>query len=80
MQPVVANKALLPMSNKLILAKIRERMGARRHGDFAAADRLRDDLAAHGVTLQDRRDFDGTRWTLSSANGRVDLTDDSHVA
>jgi cysteinyl-tRNA synthetase len=39
---------------------IRDRQAARRRRDFAAADRLRDDLAARGVLLEDSPS--GTRW------------------
>jgi cysteinyl-tRNA synthetase len=39
---------------------IEERHAARRRRDFAAADRVRDDLAARGVLLEDSPA--GTRW------------------
>jgi cysteinyl-tRNA synthetase len=39
---------------------IEERNAARRRRDFAAADRIRDDLAARGVLLEDSSS--GTRW------------------
>jgi cysteinyl-tRNA synthetase len=39
---------------------IEERLAARRRRDFAAADRIRDDLAARGVLLEDSSA--GTRW------------------
>jgi cysteinyl-tRNA synthetase len=39
---------------------IEDRHAARRRRDFAAADRIRDDLAARGVLLED--DSGGTRW------------------
>ena len=39
---------------------IEERNAARRRRDFAAADRIRDDLAARGVLLEDSPS--GTRW------------------
>ena len=39
---------------------IEERQAARRRRDFAAADRIRDDLAARGVLLEDSPA--GTRW------------------
>jgi cysteinyl-tRNA synthetase len=39
---------------------IEERLAARRRRDFAAADRIRDDLAARGVLLEDSAG--GTRW------------------
>jgi cysteinyl-tRNA synthetase len=43
-----------------IAALVAERDAARTAGDFARADRLRDDLAARGVTVEDTPD--GTRW------------------
>jgi cysteinyl-tRNA synthetase len=39
---------------------IEERHAARRRRDFAAADRIRDDLATRGVLLEDSPA--GTRW------------------
>ena len=39
---------------------IEERHAARRRRDFAAADRIRDDLAARGILLEDSAG--GTRW------------------
>ena len=39
---------------------IEARRAARRHRDFAEADRIRDDLAARGVLLEDNAG--GTRW------------------
>jgi cysteinyl-tRNA synthetase len=39
---------------------IEERHAARRRRDFAAADRIRDDLAARGILLEDNAT--GTRW------------------
>jgi cysteinyl-tRNA synthetase len=39
---------------------IEDRHAARRRRDFAAADRIRDDLAARGVLLEDSAG--GTRW------------------
>jgi cysteinyl-tRNA synthetase len=39
---------------------IEDRQAARRRRDFAAADRVRDDLAARGVLLEDSAA--GTRW------------------
>jgi len=39
---------------------IEDRHAARRRRDFAAADRIRDDLAARGVLLEDSSG--STRW------------------
>ena len=44
-----------------------ERAAARAARDFAASDRLRDELAAHGVTVEDTRD--GQRWRRSVEAG-----------
>jgi len=40
--------------------RIAQRVEARKARDFALADKIRDDLAAHGVILEDSRE--GTRW------------------
>ncbi|MEE3392935.1 MAG: cysteine--tRNA ligase [Lachnospiraceae bacterium] len=42
--------------------KLKERTDARKARDFAKADAIRDELAAHGVTIKDTRE--GTTWTL----------------
>jgi cysteinyl-tRNA synthetase len=51
-----------------VAALLEERVAARAARDFAASDRLRDELAAHGVTVEDTRD--GQRWRRSVEVGR----------
>jgi len=43
-----------------VAALLEERAAARTARDFASSDRLRDELAAHGITVEDTRD--GQRW------------------
>ncbi len=50
-----------------VAALLDERAGARAARDFAASDRLRDELAAHGITVEDTRD--GQRWRRSVEAG-----------
>jgi cysteinyl-tRNA synthetase len=50
-----------------VAALLAERVAARTARDFAASDRLRDELAAHGVTVEDTRD--GQRWRRSVEAG-----------
>jgi cysteinyl-tRNA synthetase len=49
-----------PVPTDEIERLIEERLAARRRRDFAAADAIRDDLAARGVLLEDSAS--GTRW------------------
>lgn len=49
------------LSDAEIEARIAERQAARKRRDFAASDRIRDELAARGVILEDSRDG-GVRW------------------
>ena len=64
--------AILPdAADKLepeVAALLDERAAARMARDFAASDRLRDDLAARGVTVEDTRD--GQRWRRTVEAGR----------
>jgi cysteinyl-tRNA synthetase len=46
----------------LVRRLIDERQAARRARDWAAADRVRDELAAAGIALTDTSD--GTRWSI----------------
>ena len=51
------------MDDAVIEAAIEARKQARANRDFAAADAIRDDLAANGIVLED--DADGTVWRRS---------------
>jgi cysteinyl-tRNA synthetase len=48
------------MSDADVEAQIAAREAARKRRDFAAADRIRDELAERGIVLEDKRD--GIRW------------------
>ncbi|MDA1055039.1 MAG: cysteine--tRNA ligase [Planctomycetota bacterium] len=50
--------------DKLVQMFIRMRADARKNKDFALSDRIRDNLAAAGITLEDRKE--GTTWRLGS--------------
>jgi cysteinyl-tRNA synthetase len=54
--------AIEPALQGRIEALVAERLVARRAKDFAASDRLRDQLSALGVTLKDSKD--STTWEL----------------
>lgn len=47
---------------KYILEKIEARKEAKKAKDFAAADAIRDELAAKGIVIKDTRE--GTTWTI----------------
>jgi len=49
------------LSDSEVEALVAERQAARKRRDFAASDRIRDELAERGVTLEDSRDG-GVRW------------------
>jgi cysteinyl-tRNA synthetase len=51
-----------PASRARIEALVAERLAARKARDWAASDRLRDELAGLGVTLKDGKD--GTTWEI----------------
>jgi cysteinyl-tRNA synthetase len=55
-----AEEAQPPVPVDEIEQRIQDRQAARRRRDFAAADRIRDELAARGVLLEDSAA--GTRW------------------
>jgi cysteinyl-tRNA synthetase len=47
----------------IIVDMINARLEARRNKDFAASDRIRDELAAMGIALKDGKDADGNPTT-----------------
>ena len=49
------------LSDAEIEALVAERQAARKRRDFAASDRIRDQLAERGIILEDSRDG-GVRW------------------
>jgi cysteinyl-tRNA synthetase len=49
------------LSDAEVEARIAERQAARKRRDFAASDRIRDELAERGIILEDSRDG-GIRW------------------
>ena len=48
-------------SDAEVEALVAERQAARKRRDFAASDRIRDQLAERGIILEDSRDG-GVRW------------------
>ena len=50
-----------------VAALLEAREEARARRDFAASDRLRDELASRGVTVEDTRD--GQRWRRTASSG-----------
>ncbi|MFO7646606.1 cysteine--tRNA ligase [Halomonas campaniensis] len=57
----------LPLSEEEIQEKIDARAAAKKAKDFAAADAIRDELAALGVILKDSRE--GTTWVVEKPEG-----------
>ncbi len=63
-EPKAFLRAGAPLDEAAILARIGERAAAKARRDFAAADRIRDELAALGIALKDSPS--GTDWTTAS--------------
>jgi len=57
----------LPLSETEIQERIDERAAAKKAKDFAAADGIRDELAAMGIILKDSRE--GTTWVFEKPEG-----------
>ncbi|WP_404299540.1 cysteine--tRNA ligase [Halomonas sp.] len=62
-----AGSSALPLSEEEVQAKIAERAAAKKGRDFAAADGIRDELAALGIILKDARE--GTTWVFEKPEG-----------
>ena len=60
----------------LVQTMIAQRADARAAKDWAAADRVRDAIAAAGITLEDAPD--GTHWSLLDERGRTPKGSDIH--
>jgi cysteinyl-tRNA synthetase len=54
-------QASVSLTDAEVEAFVAERQAARKRRDFAASDRIRDELAGRGVILEDSRDG-GVRW------------------
>ncbi|MCH7881480.1 MAG: cysteine--tRNA ligase [Proteobacteria bacterium] len=48
------------LADEIVEAMVQQRLEARNNKDWAAADRLRDELSAAGITIEDSNE--GTRW------------------
>ena len=62
---VLRSSASGKLAPEEIEKRIAQRVEARKARDFALADKIRDDLAAEGVIIQDGKD--GTRWHYADA-------------
>lgn len=60
-----AGAEALPISESDIQSFINARTDAKKAGDFAAADRIRDELASMGILLKDSRE--GTSWVFENS-------------
>jgi cysteinyl-tRNA synthetase len=58
-----SDDALKEIVDNLVSAQLAERQQAREHRDFAAADAIRDRLAAAGIAIEDTSD--GARWSVA---------------
>lgn len=58
-----AGARLRPVVDRLVAVALQQRAAARGRQDFAAADAIRDELAAAGVSIEDTAH--GPRWSLS---------------
>ncbi len=59
--------ALRVALDSLVRADLDARAAARKERDFAAADAIRDRLAAAGITVEDTPD--GARWSIEGGSG-----------
>ncbi len=53
-------KSKVKMSEQLIQVKIKERLQARKDGNFSLADKIRDELLKNGIEIEDQKDK--TKW------------------
>ena len=53
-------QSLAKVDEKYILEKIKERIQARKFGDYALADKIRDELFKNGISIEDKQNK--TEW------------------